>query len=477
MRNLNLMIPESQNEAGNVVTIRSPYDGADVGEVAFGGPQEVEKAVQAACKAFRTISGMPAHERAKILRCISDGISERSDNLAEIIRDEAGKPIRFAKGEVQRAVNTFSIAADETLRIEGEYIPLDTVAGGVGRIGLARRFPIGPVLGISPFNFPLNLVAHKVAPAIASGNSIVLKPASQTPMSALTLADIALKAGLPQGVFNVIPCRREVADPMVEDPRFKKLTFTGSAEVGWGLKARAGKKKVTLELGGNAAAIVEPDADMDSAVSRLVLGAFAYAGQVCISVQRIFIHQSIAAKFTERFVKCTKQEARWGNPADPEVVCGPLIDEQNVERILEWIQEAREHGAEVLCGGERHDNVITPAVLTNVDPALRIAAQEAFGPVVVLDTYGTLDEAISKVNDSDFGLQAGIFTRNIENVFKAFNEIEVGGLIHNDYPTFRVDPMPYGGVKDSGFGREGLRYAIEEMTELKLLVIREGTGK
>ena len=477
MRSFDLIIGDTQPEGATKVIIRSPYDGAEIGEAAFGGPHEIEMAVRAACEAFPIISGMPAYERAEILRSISSGISDHSAELAEIIRDEAGKPIRFAKGEVQRAINTFSIAADEVLRLEGELLPLDTVRGGDGRIGLTRRFPIGPVLAISPFNFPLNLVAHKVAPAIASGNSVVLKPASQTPMSALALARIALEAGLPPGVLNVVPCKREIADRMVEDARFKKLTFTGSTQVGWNLKNRAGKKKVTLELGGNAGVIVEPDTDMDFAVSRLVLGSFAYAGQICISVQRIFIHESVAAEFTDRFVACTKEEALWGDPADNNVICGPIIDSENVVRILQWIEEAGDHGAKILCGGEHHNSIVTPAVLTDVAPSLRIAAQEAFGPVVVLDTYKTLDEAISKVNNSDFGLQAGIFTHNVESVFETFNKIEVGGLIHNDYPTFRVDPMPYGGVKDSGFGREGLRYAIEEMTELKLLVIKEGKGK
>ena len=477
MRSFDLMIGEYRPEGATRAVIRSPYDGAEVGQVAFAGPQEIETAIQTVCDAFPIISEKPAYERAKVLRAISEGISNRAEELAGIIRDEAGKPIRFARGEVGRAVNTFSIAADEALRMEGELIPLDTVPGGEGRIGLTRRFPIGPILAISPFNFPLNLVAHKVAPAIAGGNSVVLKPASQTPMSALTLGEIALNAGLPEGVLSVVPCKRDIADRMVEDARFKKLTFTGSAQVGWRLKARAGKKKVTLELGGNAAAIVEPDTDIDFAATRLALGAFAYAGQVCISVQRIFVHQSIAAEFTDRLVTSTREEALWGYPADPEVVCGPLIDTENVERILEWIEEAKAHGARLLCGGERHGSIVTPAVLADVDPTLRMAAEEAFGPVVVLDTYNNLDEAIAKVNDSRYGLQAGIFTRNTDNVFKAFNEIEVGGLIHNDYPTFRVDPMPYGGVKDSGFGREGLRYAIEEMTEPKLLVIKEGTRK
>lgn len=470
-RKFDLIIGNSHYK-GTKVSIFSPYDGTKVGEVSFGGTEDLERAIQTASKAFPVIAHMPAHERAKILRKISQGISEHFTELAEIIRDEAGKPVQFAEGEVKRTISTFSIAADEALRMEGELLPLDTVPGGIGRIGLTKRFPIGPILAISPFNFPLNLVAHKVAPAIAAGNSIVLKPASQTPMSALILAKIAVDAGLPPGVFTVIPCKREIANRCVDDPKFKMLTFTGSAYVGWDLKSRAGKKKVTLELGGNAGVIVEPDTDMDFAVSRLVLGAFAYAGQVCISVQRIFVHQSIAEEFIDRFVSRTIKEARWGDPKDPDVICGPLIDSANVKRIMEWIAEAKSNGAKILCGGERHGTVVTPTVLTHVDPKLRISAQEAFGPIVIIDTYETLDEAIAKVNNSDFGLQAGIFTNNVEKVFKAFNGIDVGGLIHNDSSMFRVDSMPYGGIKDSGFGREGLKYAIEEMTELKLLVLK-----
>lgn len=473
MHKFNLTIGESEYEAKNKVIIRSPYDNTEVGEVAFAEEAEVEESIQVACQAFSIISHIPAYQRAKILRSIANGISGCANELVEIIRDEAGKPIRLAKEEVERATSTFSIAADEALRLEGSLLPLDTVPAGIGRTGITKRFPIGPILGISPFNFPLNLVAHKVAPAIASGNSIVIKPASQTPMSALALTKIALQAGLPQGVLTVIPCKKELATQMVQDPRFKKLTFTGSAEVGWELKSKAGKKKVTLELGGNAGVIVEPDIELDYVASRLVLGAFAYAGQICISVQRIFVHNDIASKFIDCFLSRTKEEAIWGDPRNPQVICGPLIDSENCQRILEWIEEARIHGAKILCGAQRHGNIVTPAVLAEVNPQLRIVAQEAFGPIVIIDTYKTLDEAIDKVNNSDFGLQAGIFTRNVENILKAFHKIEVGGLIHNDCPTFRIDSMPYGGVKDSGFGREGLRYAIEEMTELRLLVLRE----
>jgi glyceraldehyde-3-phosphate dehydrogenase (NADP+) len=371
-------------------------------------------------------------------------------------------------------VSTFSFAAYEALRLEGSLLPLDVTPMGIRRIGLTRRFPLGPLLGISPFNFPLNLVAHKVAPAIAAGNSIVLKPSSQTPISALILSKIALEAGLPPGGFDVVPCSGQVASAVVSDPRLRMLTFTGSAAVGWDLRARAGKKRVTLELGGNAGTIVEPDSGLDDACRKLAIGAFAFAGQVCISVQRIFVQESIMDEFLDKFLQTVEKEIPCGDPSDPEVLCGPMIDSANAERVEEWIGEAQEYGAKVFKIGERQGNVVPPTVLTHVEPSLRIASHEAFGPVAVIDSYSTFDEAVRKVNDSHYGLQAGVFTRDVEKLMKAFRELEVGGVIHDDTSVFRADPMPYGGVKESGRGREGLRYAIEEMTESKLLVMREG---
>ncbi|MDY6912767.1 MAG: aldehyde dehydrogenase family protein, partial [Chloroflexota bacterium] len=344
---------------------------------------------------------------------------------------------------------------------------------GVGKTGLVRRVPIGPILAITPFNFPLNLTAHKVAPAIAAGNSIVVKPASQTPMSSSMLCEIARQAGLPSGVLTSIPCSANIAETMVSDPRFKMLTFTGSPAVGWELKNRAGKKKVTLELGGNAGAIVEPDADLQTAASKLASNAFSFAGQVCISLQRIFVHESIALQFTELLLDYTVNKTISGDPNNPDVICGPIIDSANADRIQQWIAEAAQSGAEILCGGTREGNVIHPTALRNVDPKLRIACNEVFGPVVVIDTYTSFEEAIAKVNDSEFGLQASVFTHDIGKIMQAFRELELGAVIHNDGPSFRVDSMPYGGTKNSGFGREGLRYAIEEMTEPKLLVLRE----
>ena len=473
MRSFDLVIGKSVIKKDSMVSIRSPYDGKVIGEVAFGERDDIELAVKSACDSFCVISRMAAHERADILRRISGGITDCREDLAQIIRDEAGKPITMALREVDRSASTFSFAADEALRMEGNILPMDTTPIGTGRIGLLRRFPIGPILGISPFNFPLNLVSHKVAPAIAAGNSIVLKPSSQTPISALMLAQIASDAGLPAGVINVVPCPSRILDVVVPDHRLKMLTFTGSAAVGWELNGQAGKKRVTLELGGNAGTIVEPDCEIDDAARKLATGAFSYAGQVCISVQRIFVHESIIDSFMKCFIRFVEEEIVYGDPADSNVLCGPMIDSANADRIEQWITEARDNGAKVFSKGKRQDNVIPPTVLTNVDPGLRIARQEAFGPVAVVDSYSSFDEAIDKVNDSLYGLQAGVFTQDIGKVMNAFRELNVGGIIHNDTSVFRTDPMPYGGTKESGSGREGLRYAIEEMTEPKLLVLRE----
>ncbi len=459
-------------DTSRAVTIRSPYDGSEVAEVRFGGPEELEAAMAAASRAFETTRTLPSHRRHDLLMEIAGRIRDRAEELAAAICAEAGKPIRFARAEAQRAATTFTFAAQEALRSQGETIRMDADPEGEGRFGMVRRFPAGPVAAISPFNFPLNLVAHKVAPALACGCTVVLKPASQTPVSALMLGRICVEAGCPDGSINVVPCGGAVAEAMASDPRIRVLSFTGSGEVGWALKARAARKQVTLELGGNAAAIVEADAPLEAAAERLAVGAFAYAGQVCISVQRIYVASSIYERFREVFVEAVRDKVPAGDPKDPEVICGPMIDEANADRIVSWIREAVEEGATLLCGGQREGNVISPAVLEGVDPSSKISCQEAFGPVVVLDRYDRFEDAIERVNDSDYGLQAGIFTNDLAKVMKAFEEIEVGGVIHNDYPTYRVDFMPYGGVKASGFGREGLRYAMAEMTEPRLLVLR-----
>jgi glyceraldehyde-3-phosphate dehydrogenase (NADP+) len=383
---------------------------------------------------------------------------------------EAGKPITDARREVARAVQTFTIAAEEAKRIPGEVIPLDWTPGMDSHLGILRRVPIGPVLGITPFNFPLNLVAHKVAPALAAGNPILIKPAPQTPLTALLLAEVGLEAGVPPGGLNVLPCDNRVAERLVVDPRFKLLSFTGSAAVGWMLKAKCGKKKVVLELGGNAGVIVEQDADLDFAAQRCASGGFGYAGQTCISVQRIFVHHSVVDLFT---TKLLLQVARLkgGDPNDESTVVGPLIDQHAAHRVEEWIGEAVAQGARVLLGGKRMGSVVEATVLTNVTPTMKVSCQEVFGPVVTVTPYRQFDEALQAMNRSEYGLQAGVFTQDVNKVFHAFRHLEVGAVLVNEIPTFRAEHMPYGGVKDSGLGREGLRISIEEMTEPRFLVL------
>lgn len=416
------------------------------------------------------MGSLSSHARYQLLQKIAGLLYDRRDEIVQLMIAEAGKPISDAKREVSRAVQTFTVAAEESRRIPGDVIPLDWTPGTDGHLGLLRRFPIGPVLGITPFNFPLNLVAHKVAPALAAGNSILIKPAPQTPLTALVLGEIAVEAGVPPGGLNVIPCDNQVAQQLVVDPRFKLLSFTGSAAVGWKLKALSGKKKVVLELGGNAGVIVEPDADLDFAAQRCATGGFGYAGQTCISVQRIFVHHSIADLFT---TKLLLQVARLksGDPADSATVIGPLINQAASRRVEEWIGEAVSQGARVLLGGKRMGSVLEATVLGHVTPAMKVSCQEVFGPVVTVSPYQQFQEAIDALNQSDFGLQAGVFTKNVDKVFHAFRHVEVGALLANEIPTFRADHMPYGGVKDSGIGREGVKAAIEDMTEPRLLVL------
>ena len=448
-----------------------PWDASKVGTVALAGPESVERAIASAVHVADELARTPAWRRAAWLEGIVDGIRARRDELVDLIVHEGGKPRRFAEGEVARAIQTFTLGVEAARSLGGEVIPIDAVESGEGRIGITRRFPKGPVAAITPFNFPLNLVAHKVAPALAAGCPLVLKPADETPLSSLVLAEIAEQAGVPAGAFNVVPCEVEDAAPLTEDPRLKVLTFTGSARVGWQLKSRAGKKQVLLELGGNAAAIVHADADLDRAVERCTFGAFAHAGQVCISVQRLYVHRGIYEQFVDRLVAAA-EDTPTGDPDDAATVCGPLRADIDADRLEQWITEAREAGATIRCGGTRNGRMIPPTVITGADPRLPISCQEAFGPVVVVYPYDDLDAALDEVNDSDYGLQAGIFTNDLAATFRAFERLEVGGVIHNDVPTFRVDHMPYGGVKDSGLGREGVRYALDDLTELRVLVLK-----
>jgi acyl-CoA reductase-like NAD-dependent aldehyde dehydrogenase len=374
---------------------------------------------------------------------------------------------------VGRAISTFTIASEEAKRIPGEVVPLDITPGTDHHFGLAQRFPIGPILGITPFNFPLNLVAHKVAPALAVGNPIVLKPAPQTPLTSLLLGEVISKLGLPDGMVSIVPCTNAVAERMVMDDRFAMVSFTGSAAVGWKLKAKAGRKRVVLELGGNAGVIVEPDADLDYAAERCAVGGYGYSGQTCISVQRIYVHESAYQAFLERLLKRVGA-FKVGNPADETTMIGPLIDEGAAKRLESWIQEAVSGGAKVRIGGKRLGSLLEATVLTDVKPEMKVNYEEAFGPLVNVTPYAKFEEAIAALNDSPYGLQAGVFTRDIKKAFQAYNEIEAGAVLINEIPTFRADQMPYGGVKNSGLGREGLRYAIEEMTERKLLVLNLG---
>jgi len=455
---------------GEPVEIHSPYDHSVVGEVHQGTAAHAEAAVRAAQRAFETTKKSPSYERKRILNAISEGIRARHEEFSQLMCLEAGKPIKTARAEVDRAVFTFAVAAEEATRIGGEWLPLDWQSSTAGRTGIVRRFPLGPILAITPFNFPLNLVAHKVAPAIAAACTIVLKPAPQTPLCSLLLAEVAASAGLTAGAFNVLPLANDVAEKLVSDDRLKMLTFTGSAKVGWALKQKAGKKKVTLELGGNAGVIVHSDADVTYAAERCVAGGFGYSGQTCISVQRIYVQQVAYENFLSTLLAGVKK-LRMGNPADDSTDVGPLINEGAARRTEEWIREAVAGGAKVETGGKREGSIVEPTVLTHTRRQMKVSCEEVFAPVVLVEPYDDFADAIRQVNDSPNGLQAGVFTRDVKLLFSAFEELEVGGVIAGDTSSFRIDHMPYGGVKDSGLGREGLRYAIEEMTEPRLLVL------
>ncbi len=455
---------------GREVVVTSPYDRSVVAVVSEADRDHVETAIDSAVRSFAITRKMPSYQRAAILRKITDGMGARREEFARTICQEAGKPIKTARIEVERAINTFQIAAEESTRIYGEYIPLDTLESTAGRWGLVRRFPLGPVFAITPFNFPLNLVAHKVAPAIAAGCPLILKPAPQTPVSSLLLAEIVHESGWPEGAFAVMPLSNDNAALLVADDRIKLLTFTGSAAVGWQLKSHAGKKRVTLELGGNAGVIVHSDTDIAYAAHRCVVGGFSYAGQTCISVQRIFVHRPVFDKFTNLLVEGIRQ-LKIGDPMQESTDVPPLIREQDAVRVTEWIEEAVKGGARLLVGGKRDGSIVEPAVLTGTLPNMRVNCAEVFGPVVTVEPYDEFRDAVLQLNDSPYGLQAGVLTRDAVFIQMAFEELEVGGVIVGDVPSFRVDQMPYGGVKDSGLGREGLRYSIEDMTERKLLVM------
>ncbi|MEA3065669.1 MAG: hypothetical protein QOJ27_2121 [Sphingomonadales bacterium] len=435
----------------------------------------IDAGIAAAAAAAEPMARLASYERQAVLRHCVERFSERFDELAFALCVEAGKPIRDSEGEVTRLIDTFRIAAEESVRMTGEVQPLDISPRARGYQGLWKRVPIGPCSFISPFNFPLNLAAHKIAPAIAVGCPFVMKPASRTPLGALIIGEVLAETGLPKGAFSILPAHREGADLFTTDERLKLLSFTGSPGVGWDLKAKAGKKKVVLELGGNAAVIVDRDADLDDAVERIIFGAFYQSGQSCIGVQRIIIHADIYDELKRRLVRKTRTLVA-GNPHDRETFIGPMIDVKEAQRLDNWIREAVEGGAKLLCGGKREGAMLEATLLEDVDRSATVYREEAFGPVAILSRFTDFEAALDEVNDSKFGLQAGLFTRDLFKTLDAWDRLEVGGVVVNDVPSYRVDNMPYGGVKDSGLGREGVRFAMEDMTEIRNLVIRRGAG-
>ena len=457
---------------GEPLEVRNKYTGEVIARVPLATREDLERAIDIAVRGAPAMAALTSFERRDILLDCVEGFRRRREELVHVLTLEAGKPVSAARTEVERMIETFSMAAEEAIRIHGEVFPMDVTPRSKGYRGFWKRVPVGPCSFITPFNFPLNLVAHKVAPAIAAGCSFVLKPASLTPLSALLVGEVLAETDLPRWSFSILPCARDAADPLVEDDRLKLLSFTGSAAVGWDLKARAGKKKVVLELGGNAACIVDEDACIEEAVRRIVIGGYSQSGQSCISVQRVLVHRSLVEPFREELVSAVKALIM-GDPRDEDTTVGPMISDKEAERVHEWILQARVAGGRILCGGGREGRMVEPTVLEDVPADQPIVRKEAFGPVVVLSTFEDFEEALREVNDSVYGLQAGVFTGSLSRAMTAWDRLEVGGVVVGDIPSFRVDHMPYGGVKDSGLGREGPRQAIEDMTEPRLLIIRD----
>lgn len=457
---------------GEALEVRSPWDQGLVGRVTIATRADARDAVSHAVSSLRRTRALPRWKRRDILEDVAGALLTQKDRFVQLIVAEAGKPVRFARQEVDRAVLTFKTAAEEAARLGGESIPLDVTQGNEGRWGLVQRFPVGPVLAITPFNFPLNLVAHKVAPAMAAGCPIIVKPAPQTPFTALALGELIVKAGWPEDAIAVLTLNNADTAWLAEkEDRIKLLSFTGSAKVGWELKAHSGRKRVLLELGGNAALIVHGDwPDLDEAAIRSAHAAYGYAGQSCISVQRIFVERAVYQSFLWKVVDCAAKLPT-GNPIDDATEVGPLIRASDAERVESWIKEAVAAGAKLVSGGERKGSVITPAVLTGTKPGMKVRDEEVFGPLVCIEAYEDFEQALAEVNHSKYGLQAGLLTRDASRILTAYRELEVGALIVGDTPTWRIDPMPYGGIKDSGLGREGLHWAIEEMTEPRMLVM------
>ncbi|MBI5218996.1 MAG: aldehyde dehydrogenase family protein [Bacteroidia bacterium] len=449
--------------------VKNPFTNEVFAQTFLAGKAEFEEAIEKGLAAEKVMKEMPLYKRYEILMQISDEIKTNRQYLAEVLASESAKPFKFALAEIDRGVQTFLVAAEESKRLPKEYVALDWLPVGEGKEGLVKYFPLGLVAGISPFNFPLNLAAHKIAPAFAAGNPIILKPARSTPLSVLELAQIVDKTELPKGAMSILPMDRDAGNQLVTDERIKLLTFTGSSNVGWKMKADAGKKKVALELGGNAGVIVSDKADINLAVKKCTVGGFAYSGQVCIHVQRIYVQEKIFDEFTTKFTESVSK-LKAGNPLDPNTDISAMIDEENAIRIEEWIQEAVNGGAKILTGGKRKNLLVEPTILTSTNHTMKVNCQEAFGPVVTLEKYQSFEEAVALVNKTEYGLQAGVFTDSIHEMNYAFNHLEVGGVMINEASLFRVDHMPYGGVKYSGTGREGVKYAIIEMMEPRLLV-------
>jgi acyl-CoA reductase-like NAD-dependent aldehyde dehydrogenase len=454
------------------LVVTDKYSGKEATRVALAVGSDIDRAIGAAHAALPAMARYPAHKRQSVLRHCAARFKQRHEELAQALCIEAGKPIKDARGEVTRLIDTFNLAADECSREAGSVLSMEVTARAEGYRGLYKRVPIGVVSLISPFNFPLNLAAHKVAPAIAAGCPFVLKPASRTPIGALIIGEVLAETDLPEGAFSILPCARDGADLFTTDERFKLLSFTGSPGVGWDLKARAGKKKVVLELGGNAGCIVAADADPDKVIPRLVFGAYYQSGQSCISVQRILVHASRYVEYRDGLTAAVKA-LKHGDPRSEDTFIGPMIAESEARRLENWIGEAVAGGATLLCGGGREGAMLQAALLEDVPDGCALSAEEAFGPVAIIAPYTDYDAALETINNSKFGLQAGVFTSSIHDAMKAWDRLDVGGVVIGDVPSWRVDHMPYGGVKDSGLGREGVRYAIEDMTELRLLVIRD----
>ena len=471
MRELQLFLNGQWHDGDDLITVRSPFDGREVARVARGGPAILDRAASTARRSAEAMANLPPSERAAILEGTAALVLEHREELAAAISEEAGKPIQLALIEADRCADTLTEAAAVARHPEIEARDLEGYPSGHGRLALVRRVPVGPVLAITPFNFPLNLVAHKLAPAVAAGCPVVLKPASQTPSPALMLAELLTDAGLPAGALAVVPSRGSDAEMLATDERFKALTFTGSMEVGWHLKKLAWNRRVTLELGGNAAVVVEPDAgDLAVVAAKIAGAAFGYAGQSCISVQRVLAHEDIYMALRRELIEATAA-IRHGDPALKDTTCGPLIDEANADRVTEWIASAAEAGGRVLAGGGREGNIVEPTLIEEAPTFEPVVADEVFGPVACLDPYEDFAQALNMVNDSRYGLQAGVFTSDIGRIQEAWRRIEAGGIIQGDVPSWRTDPMPYGGVKDSGIGREGPAYTYRELTEERLLVL------